>query len=117
MRAPYLWCALGLFLALLLSVVLGPVEIPPVEIARMLLSRLPFLHLERDWAPQSETILFQVRLPGTALVALTGRLSREAERPTRDSSGILSPTPSSSVSRAAPAWGRCWPWWPLGPWR
>ncbi len=59
-------------LALLLSTGLGAVAIPPLGLARILLSRLPFVQVMPDWPATFETILFDIRLPRTALIALTG---------------------------------------------
>lgn len=70
--SPYLWCGLVLMLALLLSTGLGAVAIPPLGLARILLSRLPFVQVMPDWPATFETILFDIRLPRTALIALTG---------------------------------------------
>jgi iron complex transport system permease protein len=41
-------------------------------VARILMARLPFVHLPVTWPATSETILFDLRLPRTALIALTG---------------------------------------------
>jgi iron complex transport system permease protein len=70
--SPYLSCGLALALALVFSIGLGAVSIPASEVIRILLSRLPFVQLARDWPATSETILFSIRLPHTALIALTG---------------------------------------------
>ncbi len=70
--SPYAWCGVSLAGALVLSVALGAVPIPPLDIARILLSRLPFVYMTPDWPETSETILLSIRLPSTALVALTG---------------------------------------------
>ena len=70
--SPYLWCLLALLAAALLSVGLGAVAIPPAQVARILLSRLPFVRLAADWPQTSETILLSLRLPRAALIALTG---------------------------------------------
>ncbi len=69
---PYAVCTLVLFAAAALSLGLGSVDIAPGEIARMLLARLPFLGIERTWSDGAETILFKLRLPTAALIALTG---------------------------------------------
>ncbi len=70
--SPYFWCLLVLGVALLLSVGLGAVAIPPWAVVRLLLSRLPFLHLAADGPATWGTILFDIRLPRTLLMALTG---------------------------------------------
>ncbi len=70
--SPYLWCALALALALLLSAGLGPVHIPAMAVLRLLLARVG-LAAPPAGAPETwDTILFSIRLPRTALVALTG---------------------------------------------
>jgi iron complex transport system permease protein len=69
---PYLCCGLTLLLAFLLSLCLGAVDIPTLDIARMLLSRLPLMRIEPSWIKDSETILFEIRLPDAALLAITG---------------------------------------------
>ena len=64
LRQPFLVNALLVFLALLLSVAVGSVFIPPGELLQALLGGpLP---------ATSATIIFDVRLPHTLLVALTG---------------------------------------------
>jgi iron complex transport system permease protein len=70
--SPYLWCGLALFLAFTLSVALGPVPIGPLESLRILLSRLPFLEITRDWPSTSETILLRIRLPDAIRIGMTG---------------------------------------------
>jgi iron complex transport system permease protein len=64
LRQPYLFNALLLFLALVLSVAVGSVFIPPGELLQALLGgALP---------ATSATIIYAVRLPHIILVALTG---------------------------------------------
>lgn len=70
--APYFWCLLALLAALFLSVGLGAVAIPPWAVVQILLSRLTFLSLKAGWPDTWSTILFSIRLPRTALMALTG---------------------------------------------
>jgi iron complex transport system permease protein len=70
--APYFWCLLALLAALFLSVGLGAVAIPPWAVMQILLSRLSFLRLKVVWPDTWSTILFSIRLPRTALMALTG---------------------------------------------
>jgi iron complex transport system permease protein len=67
---PYLLCGLALAGALLLSVAVGAVSIPPLDVARLLLARL--LPLSTAGLETWDTILFSIRLPRTALVMLTG---------------------------------------------
>jgi iron complex transport system permease protein len=56
----------------LLSIGLGSVPIPPLTLAKILLSRLPFMPLPADASGAFDAILFEIRLPRVALVALTG---------------------------------------------
>jgi len=69
---PYGWNILILLLALIASVGVGSVFIPPLSTLRILLNWLPFIQLEPDWPDTFATILFRVRLPHTALIGLTG---------------------------------------------
>ena len=68
--SPFVWSAGLLIAALLLSTAIGAVSIPPLEVARMLAARA--LLLPAAGSEAWETILFSIRLPRTALVALTG---------------------------------------------
>ncbi len=68
--SPYLWCFAALIVAMLLSAAFGAVSIPPLDVARLLLSRVLPVPLA---VPDSfTTILFDIRLPRIVLVALTG---------------------------------------------
>ncbi len=69
---PYFLTLSLLTLALIFSIGLGSVYIAPLEVIRILLSRLPLIQLTPDWQETSETILFSIRLPRTLLIALTG---------------------------------------------
>ena len=69
---PFLLNLLLLTLALLFSVAVGAVFIPPGTVARMLATTLPGLSGSRDWPETFNTIVFQLRLPHTVLIALTG---------------------------------------------
>ncbi len=68
--SPYLWCFGALLAALLLSAAIGAVAIPPLDVARLLLSRV--LPLPATASDTFATILFDIRLPRTILVAITG---------------------------------------------
>jgi iron complex transport system permease protein len=70
--APFVWCGLALAGALLLSAGIGAVAIPPLDVARITLARGLRLPLGGGWPATWETILLSIRLPRTALVALTG---------------------------------------------
>jgi iron complex transport system permease protein len=67
---PYFIVFLLLGFALLLSVAVGSVWIPPGTTARILFSKL--FGLSGDWALTDETILLAIRLPHAVLIALTG---------------------------------------------
>jgi iron complex transport system permease protein len=72
MRRPYLLNGVLLVLALLLSIAVGSVFIPPEALAGLLLGRLPGIQISADWPEAFSVILFRIRLPHTALVTLTG---------------------------------------------
>jgi iron complex transport system permease protein len=69
---PFVWCILLLIVAILLSATIGAVAIHPWEVARIIASRLPFLHITPTWPDTFETILFDIRLPRTVLILLAG---------------------------------------------
>jgi iron complex transport system permease protein len=69
---PYVLNLLLLILAAVLSAGVGSVFIPPMTLVRMLLARLPGLAIQADWPQTFVTILFEIRLPHCALIALTG---------------------------------------------
>ncbi|MBP7689126.1 MAG: iron chelate uptake ABC transporter family permease subunit, partial [Thermoflexales bacterium] len=68
--SPYFWCFGALLAALLLSAAIGAVAIPPLDVARLLIAR--GLSLPTDVSDTFATILFDIRLPRTILVAITG---------------------------------------------
>jgi iron complex transport system permease protein len=61
-----------LALALLLSIAIGAVTIPPSLLAHGLLTRGLGLEMPAGWTKTIEAIVFKIRLPHTALMALTG---------------------------------------------
>lgn len=69
---PWAWAGGALLVMIVLSAAIGPIAIPPIAVAKMLLNRLSFIRFPIDWPATFETILFQIRLPQTALIALTG---------------------------------------------
>ncbi len=71
-KHPYLFNTALLALALIFSVALGAVFIPPGTILQILAGRIPGLNLPVNWPASSEAIILAVRLPHTVLVALTG---------------------------------------------
>ncbi len=71
-RHPYLLNIILLLLALVISVVLGAVTIPPGTIFRILLDHVPAIQLTPTWTESSAAIVLLVRLPHTLLIAITG---------------------------------------------
>ncbi|MBN2548938.1 MAG: iron ABC transporter permease [Anaerolineales bacterium] len=69
---PYLLNVILLLLAVLFSVAIGPVFIPPASLARLLAGLLPGFVPPIDLPEAFSAILFKVRLPHTALILLTG---------------------------------------------
>ena len=69
---PYLLNTMILLVALVLSVAIGSTFIPPGVLARIFLSKIPNLAMTPNWPETFTTILFDIRLPHAALVALTG---------------------------------------------
>jgi iron complex transport system permease protein len=61
-----------LVLAFVLSIALGAVTIPPGSALRILLGKLPWFEFSGTWPEYFEVILWEIRLPHTILVALTG---------------------------------------------
>jgi iron complex transport system permease protein len=72
LNRPYLLHLALLALALVASIGVGAVFIPPAALARLLLPLLPGIPAFGDIPETFSTILFQIRLPHTALMALTG---------------------------------------------
>lgn len=61
-----------LIAAMVLAGGIGAVRIPPLEVVRILLSRLPGLALAPTWIETHESILWNIRLPRVVLGALIG---------------------------------------------
>jgi len=58
--------------AFVLSIALGAVPIPPGNALRILLNKLPWFEFTPDWPLYFAAILWEIRIPHTILVALTG---------------------------------------------
>jgi iron complex transport system permease protein len=58
--------------AMLLSCTLGAVSIPPLDIVKMTLNKLPFVDFQPTWQATDETIIFQIRLMRVIGGALVG---------------------------------------------
>jgi iron complex transport system permease protein len=61
-----------LVLALAFSIALGAVFIPPETLARMIINNLPGLEIATNWPDTFNVIIYRIRLPHAALIALTG---------------------------------------------
>ena len=71
-KKAYLLAAGLLVIAFVLSIALGAVFIPPGHALQILLEKLPWFDFSDNWPGYFETILWDIRLPHTILVALTG---------------------------------------------
>lgn len=69
---PFLVISIILGFSFLLSIALGAVTIPPGNALRILVGKLPWFEFSGDWPSYFETILLDLRLPHSILVALTG---------------------------------------------
>lgn len=69
---PYLIEIILLILALLFSVAVGAIFIPPGTLIRMVLTHIPGLAGPVDWPEAFTIIVYRIRLPHTALIALVG---------------------------------------------
>jgi iron complex transport system permease protein len=72
MQRPYLLNAIILSSALILSVAIGAVFIPPASVARFILEALSFSSDPEIWSDTMATIVLQLRLPHTILIAMAG---------------------------------------------
>jgi iron complex transport system permease protein len=71
-QKPFLTVSLILAAALVLSIALGAVTIPPGDALQILIEKIPGVDLRQDFPAYFETILWDLRLPHTILIALTG---------------------------------------------
>lgn len=69
---PYLTTLGILFLAIILSLTIGSVAIPPQLFGDLLLSLFPGVSISPVWPETFVTIIYQIRLPHTILIALAG---------------------------------------------
>jgi len=72
LKRPYLLTLCLLILAFVLSVALGAVFIPPGTALRIMVNELFSAGIAESWPGYFATILMEIRLPHTILVALTG---------------------------------------------
>ncbi|MGD9092681.1 MAG: iron chelate uptake ABC transporter family permease subunit [Anaerolineales bacterium] len=71
-RRPYLFSFTLLITTFLLSIAVGSVFIPPITLAMMPLAWLPGISISPEWPETFTTIVYQIRLPHTVLMTLTG---------------------------------------------
>jgi iron complex transport system permease protein len=71
-QRPFLLNAILLFVAIIFSIGLGAVFIPPGSILRIMAAQIPGIMITPDWPNSFSAIILAVRLPHTVLVALTG---------------------------------------------
>ena len=69
---PYLLNIFLLLVAIVLSVAIGSVTIPPLTFFRILLAEFPGIVTGHPWPETFSTIIWQIRLPHTLLVLVTG---------------------------------------------
>ncbi len=72
MKRPFLVVSLLLGAAFVLSIALGAVTIPPGNALSILVGKIPGIEISGDWPGYFETILWDLRLPHSILVLLTG---------------------------------------------
>jgi iron complex transport system permease protein len=71
-KHPYFLNTVTLILALVFSIALGAVYIPPGTITHILANQLPGVELTPTWPESASAIVLLVRLPHTMLIAITG---------------------------------------------
>ncbi len=72
MKRPYLLNLILLAVALVLSVAIGAVFIPPASIMRIIIGAIPF-QLDPELVSETmSTIVLQLRLPHTILIGMAG---------------------------------------------
>ena len=72
---PWRRLAIGLVVVVLVAVLaagVGTVRIPPIAVAKILVSRLPMVDLAPTWPESWETILWQLRFPRVVLAGIVG---------------------------------------------
>ncbi|MFP3855031.1 MAG: FecCD family ABC transporter permease [Anaerolineales bacterium] len=70
--APWLWTTGALLLMLVISGAVGSVTIPPLMVLKLVIAKIPFAEVVADWPAAYATILYDIRLPNTVLIALAG---------------------------------------------
>jgi iron complex transport system permease protein len=73
LRWPWLAAALGILaIAIVVGASIGPVAVPPSEILRSALARIPFVHEVSGISARDEAILWSLRMPRVVLAGLVG---------------------------------------------
>ena len=79
---PYLLNITILLIALLASVAIGSVFIPPGTFIKIVANQLPMVDIDPTWPDSFNTIIFKVRLPHTILIMHSrGQHYQEVARP------------------------------------
>jgi iron complex transport system permease protein len=76
-RLHWYWVAgavLVLAAAVVAGVMVGPIDLPPVNIVRSLLDGLPFVELDSGLTERDEAILWEIRMPRVVLGVLVGSM-------------------------------------------
>jgi iron complex transport system permease protein len=71
-KHPYIFNLALFLMALVFSIALGAVFIPPGTIVQILADLLPGISIQQDWPDSFAVIIHAIRLPHSVLVALTG---------------------------------------------
>jgi iron complex transport system permease protein len=71
-RRTILIASAALLLSLVLAGAIGAVRIPPADVVRIILSRVPGFHLAPTWDEMNAVILWEIRLPRVVMGALAG---------------------------------------------
>ncbi|MBN1264263.1 MAG: iron ABC transporter permease [Anaerolineales bacterium] len=69
--SPWLLAA-ALFLVAVVNISVGSISIPPLNVIGILANKTGLLHITTTWPQTFEIILYDIRLPHTVLLALTG---------------------------------------------
>lgn len=72
--SPPIWAVMIVlpFILFFISLFLGRYTISPIEVAKILLNKLPFVDFNPTWDVTDETVVINVRLPRTIMAALVG---------------------------------------------
>jgi iron complex transport system permease protein len=71
-KYPFITVSLLLGISFFMSIALGAVTIPPGNALRILLEKIPWIEVTREWPKYYDTIIWNLRLPHSILVMFTG---------------------------------------------